>query len=52
MDKMPKLANKPHYEGSEATGTNYSHCEKYSYVHRQQLNMRIFCFKTNHLLSI
>ena len=28
MPKFPKMANKPHCEGSEATYTNHYHCEK------------------------
>ena len=26
--ELPKTANKPHYEGPEATDTDNSHCEK------------------------
>ena len=26
--KMPKMENKPHYEGSEATETNHYHSDK------------------------
>ena len=28
FSKFPKMGNKPHYKGSEATETNNSHCEK------------------------